>query len=130
MVRSKRANENVRLLRVGENLRHALAEILAREEVPEPALKGRSITVSAVEVSPDLRHADVYVLPLLGENSDAVLPALNRQAGAFQRALGRRIRLKYIPRPAFKLDPSFAEADRIESLLKSEKVRRDLDDGD
>lgn len=126
MVRSKRASENVRLLRVGENLRHALAEILAREEIHDPALKGRSITVSSVEVSPDLRHADVYVMPLMGEGSEATLAALNRHAGMFQNALGRTVRMKYLPRPTFKLDPSFAEADRIESLLKSDKVRRDL----
>jgi len=128
MVRSKRANENVRLLRVGENIRHALAEILARDEIDDPELSARSITVSAVEVSPDLRHADVYVVPLMGEGSEATLAALNRHAGAFQKALGRTVRMKYLPRPTFKLDTSFAEADRIESLLRSERVRRDLDE--
>jgi len=65
MVRSKRSSENLRLLRVGETLRHALAEILARDEIDDPEISARTITVSAVEVSPDLRQADVYVLPLL-----------------------------------------------------------------
>jgi len=122
MVSSKRATGNVRLLRVAETIRHALSEILGRAEITDPDLAGLSVTVS-----PDLRHADVYVVPLMDERAEAAVAALNRHAAGLQHALGSAIRLKYLPRLTFKHDTSFAEADRIETLLKSEAVRRDLD---
>lgn len=127
MVSSKRASESVRLLRVGETIRHALSEILGRGPIADPDLAGLSVTVSAVEVSPDLRHADVYVAPLLDERAEEAVAALNRHAALLQGALSGEIRLKYLPRLTFKHDTRFAEADRIESLLNSAAVRRDLD---
>lgn len=121
---------NVRLLRVGENLRHALSDILSREEVRDPELFGRSITVSEVDVSPDLRHATVFVVPLGGERAEAAATALNRHAGPIRAALGRKVEMKYLPRLRFAIDESFAEAERVEALLNSEKVRGDLDRGE
>lgn len=120
---------NVRLLRVGETIRHALSDILAREDFRDPDFDPRRITVSAVEVSPDLRHADIFVVPMLGDAADPALAALGRSAAFLRRELGRRVVLRYLPDLHFKLDESFGEGDRIEALLRSEKVRRDLEAG-
>jgi len=128
MARQKKG-ESVRLLRVGENLRHALSEIMARGELDDSLPAGATVTVSAVEVSPDLRHADVFVMPILGAQENAVLDALNRDAGSLRMRLAGMVRMKYMPRLVFRIDPSFAEADRIEALLRSERVQRDLKTG-
>lgn len=120
---------NVRLLRVGESVRHAVADILAREEFRDPDLRGVSVTVSEVRVSADLRNATVFVLPLAGAEADKVLAALNRVGGFIRHRLGNEIRLKYLPHLTFELDESFSEAERIRRLLDSDKVRQDLDDG-
>lgn len=125
MVKAGRG-DNVRLLRVGEAIRHALAAILARDELRDPELSGAAITVSAVEVSPDLRHAEVFVMPLLGRNSEAVIAALNRNAPRLRAGVARAVTLKYLPRLVFRGDDSFDEAERVETLLRSERVRRDL----
>lgn len=119
--------DNVRLLRVGEAIRHALAGIFARDELRDEELAGVAITVSAVEVSPDLRHAEVFVMPLLGRNSGAVIAALNRYAPRLRADVARTVTLKYMPRLVFRGDDSFAEAERVETLLRSDRVRRDLD---
>lgn len=126
MVKAGRG-EKVRLLRVGEAIRHALAEIFARDDVRDKDLEGVAITVSAVDVSPDLRHAEVFVMPLLGRNSDAVIAALNRNAPRLRAGIARAVTLKYLPRLVFRGDESFAEAERVDLLLRSERVRRDLD---
>ncbi len=128
MARQKKG-ESVRLLRVGENLRHALSEIMARGELDDSLPTGATVTVSAVKVSPDLRHADVFVMPILGAQENAVLDALNRDAGSLRTRLAGMVRMKYMPRLVFRIDPSFAEADRIEALLRSERVQRDLKTG-
>lgn len=117
----------VRLLRVGEAVRHALSEILRRGDVHDPELAGASLTIGEVRVSPDLRHAEVYALPLGGVNEAAVIRALNRHAPYIRGQLAGKVRMKYLPKLHFKLDATFDEADRIESLLHDPKVARDLE---
>jgi ribosome-binding factor A len=119
-----------RLLRVGEVLRHALSEILREEDVRDPELEGVSVTVTEVRPSPDIRHATVFVEPLGGKNADAIVDALNRHRGFLRGALGHRITMKFTPELRFVEDTSFAEAERIEGILRSEKVSRDLQGGD
>ena len=118
-----------RLLRVGENLRHALSDVLARGQVRDPDLQGVSVTVSEVDVSPDLRHASVFVMPLGGDPEGRVLKALNANSGFFRGQLSSKVRMKYLPRLLFKLDESFQQATSIEALLKTPRVSRDLDAG-
>ncbi|RME61789.1 MAG: 30S ribosome-binding factor RbfA [Alphaproteobacteria bacterium] len=121
---------SVRMLRVGESLRHAIAGMLARGEVHDDLLSRASITVSEVRLSADLRHATAFVMPLAGVAREAVLAALNRAAPALQGRLGRTMRMKFTPRLVFRLDESFDEASRIDRLLADPKVRRDLDPAD
>lgn len=120
-----------RQLRVGELLRHALAEILARGEIRDPDLDGVSVTITQVKPSPDMRHAVVFCEPLGGKNAGPVLAALNRHKGFIRGLMGRTIALRFTPELRFMEDTSFAEAEKIETLLKSERVARDLskDDG-
>lgn len=126
MTSRRGGGQNVRLLRVGENIRHVLSDILAREQVPSPGFDVHRVTISAVEVSPDLRHADVFIVPMFDEAKDATLAALGRAAPVMRRLLARRITLKYLPELHFRFDMSFGEGDRIEALLRSERVRRDI----
>lgn len=120
--------KSVRLLRVGEQLRHVLAELLARGDVQDDVLATHSVTVTQVKVSPDLRHATVFVEPLGGADEEAVLGALKRHARFLKGELGHRVRMKYMPDLVFRLDDSFATANRIDALLRSPKVARDLVD--
>jgi ribosome-binding factor A len=113
-------------LRVGEVLRHALSEILSRGEVRDPDLEGISVTVTQVKPSADLRHAIVFCEPLGGKNADRVIEALNRHRGYLRGLLGHAVRLRFTPELRFAEDDSFAEAEKIESLLKSARVQRDL----
>ena len=106
-----------RPLRVGEALRHALAELLARGEGLDPALDGVSITVSEVRVSPDLRHARAYVLPLGGDPSDTIVAALRAAAPRLRGPLARSIRLRYAPELEFEIGRSFEEAARMDAVL-------------
>lgn len=115
-----------RQLRVGEVLRHAISEILARGEVRDPDLEGVSVTVTQAKPSPDMRHAVIYCEPLGGKNADRIIGALNRHRGFVRGLLGHAIRLKFTPELRFVEDRSFAEAEKIETLLKSERVQRDL----
>ena len=127
-----------RQLRVGEVLRHVLSEILSRGEIRDPDLEGVSVTVTQVKPSADLRHAIVFCEPLGGKNADRVIEALNRHRGFVRGVLGHTIRLRFTPELRFAEDDSFAEAEKIETLLKSARVQRDLkgasdndaDDGD
>ena len=123
-----------RQLRVGEMLRHALAEILNRNEIRDPDLDGVSVTITQVKPSPDMRYATVYCEPLGGENAKQIVAALNRHKGFLRGEMGHRIAIKFTPELRFVEDESFAEAQRIENILKSERVSRDLsspsDDGD
>jgi ribosome-binding factor A len=114
-------------------LRHALADILRKVEIRDPELEGKSITVTQVKASPDMRHATVFVEPLGGREAETIVGALNRHRGLLRGELGHAIALKFTPELRFVEDTSFAEAERIERLLHSEKVARDLaapdDDG-
>jgi ribosome-binding factor A len=117
-----------RQLRVAEVIRRALSEILARGEVHDPELAGVSVTVAEARVSPDLRHATVYVLPLGGVNTEAVLAALTRNRGELRRLVTDRIELKHSPDLSFRADTRFDQMDRTRELMRSPAVRRDLED--
>ena len=116
-----------RQLRVGEMLRHALATILLRGETRDPDLEGVSVTVTQVIPSGDMRHATAFVEPLGGRNAGAVVSALNRHKSFLRGEMGRMITLKFTPELRFVEDRSFGEAEKIETLLKSERVQRDLE---
>lgn len=123
--------QSVRLLKVGERVRHILSELLARQEVHDDVLAARSVSVTEVRMSPDLRQARVYVKPLLGEEEDVVLKALRTNTAYLQREVAQRLGLKFAPKLKFQADESFDEAFRIETLLNDPRVARDLDgDGD
>jgi ribosome-binding factor A len=119
-----------RQLRVGELIRHAVAEVLARGEAPDPVLTANPITVPEVRMSPDLRLATAYVMPLGGRNKKAVLAALERNNKTLRTAVARRVNLKFAPEVRFRIDERFDEAERIEKLLRSPEVARDLDKKD
>jgi ribosome-binding factor A len=121
---------SVRLLKVGEQVRHVLSELLLRQEVHDDVLTAHSVSVTAVRMSPDLRHAHVFVKPLLGEDEEAVLKALRTHTAYFQREVTRRLKLKYAAKLKFLGDESFDEAARIAALLADPKVARDLSRGD
>ncbi len=118
-----------RQLRVGEEIRHRLSEILMRDEVRDPDLAGRSITVTQVQVSPDMKQARVYARPLAGdvETSKKVIAALNRSAGFLRGRLGREITIRHTPELRFATDDSFDAADALDRLLRSKPVARDLE---
>ncbi|ACG79844.1 ribosome-binding factor A [Phenylobacterium zucineum HLK1] len=115
-----------RQLRAGELVRHALVEIFREEEINDPVLAGVSVTVTEVRVSPDLRHATVFVEPLGGEHADEVVQALNRHARFLRGHLGRAIELRFTPELKFLHDESFNEAARMAKLFDDPKVRQDL----
>ena len=122
---------SVRQLRVGEELRHALAEVLGRGELRDPNLRGRAITVTEVRVSPDLKRAIAFVTPLGDESTDSgILMALGRASSYLQGEIGRRIRLKFTPRLSFEFDDRFEYASKIDNLLREPGVSRDLADGE
>lgn len=129
----KRANANQgrapsqRQLRVGELIRHALAEIIQRGDVHDPAFEGKVITVPEVRVSPDLKHATAFVMPLGGQGAPEVLEAFERNKKYLRGEVAHRIHLRYAPELRFAIDTSFDEGDRIDALLRSPEVRRDLD---
>jgi ribosome-binding factor A len=121
-----------RQLRVGEMLRHALSQILVRCEIRDPDLEGVSVTVTQVKPSPDMRHATIFVEPLGGKNAKQIVTALNRHKAFLRGEMGHMIELKFTPELRFIEDESFSEAQKIEDILKSERVQRDLkadDDG-
>jgi len=115
-----------RQLRVGEGLRHALADVFGRGVLRDPDIIDRSITVTEVRPSPDLKNATVYVMPLGGGDIDSLLKGLGRCAPFLTAEVSKRVYLKFAPRLRFELDNSFEHADRIESLLRSPEVARDL----
>jgi len=123
------------MLRVGEMLRHALADVLYRNEIRDPDLDGVSVTITQVKPSPDMRYATVYCEPLGGQNGKEIVAALNRHKGFLRGEMGKLISTKFTPDLRFVEDESFAEAEKIENILKSERVSRDLvppdeEDGD
>ncbi len=127
---SRPEDQSVRLLKVGERVRHILSELLARGEAHDEILRAHNISVTEVRMSPDLRNAKVYVKPLLGEDEAVVVKALRTNTAFFQREVAQRLGLKFAPKLQFRADESFDEASRIESLLDDPKVRRDLDEDD
>jgi ribosome-binding factor A len=116
-----------RQLRVGEEIRHILAEVLSRGHTGDNLLDNTSITVSEVRVSPDLGHASVYVLPLGGLHTTEILKALKDKAGFFRKEVARKLTTRVAPRLVFHADTSFDEANRIEVLLKTPRVRQDIE---
>jgi ribosome-binding factor A len=119
-----------RSLRAGELVRHAVAEILTRGEVHDEVIETHLITVPEVRMSPDLRVATVYVLPLGGHDNAAVLAALDRNRRYLRGEIARRVNLKFAPDIRFRIDERFDEAERIDRLLRTPQVRRDLDSDD
>lgn len=127
---SARSGPTQRQLRVGEVLRHALSDALSRGEIRDPDLDGISVTITQVKPSPDMRHATVFCEPLGGQRVKEVLAALNRHKGFIRGLMGKLIALKFTPELRFVEDTSFSEAEKIEILLKSARVARDLADDD
>ncbi len=119
-----------RQLRVGEEIRHALAGILMRGELHDPDLENVSVTVTAVDVSPDLRNATAYVTPLGGTHQAEVVAGLNRCAKWLRGQVAGQVRLKFAPNITFRLDQSFDQAERVEALLRAPSVAADLADPD
>lgn len=117
-----------RQLRVGETIRRALSEILARGDVHDPDLNRMSITVGEVRVSPDLRIATVYVCPLGGRGQEDILKLMARNKGELRRLLGKKIQLKFTPDLRFQIDLTFDQMDATRRMLSQEDVRRDLED--
>ncbi|WP_411816696.1 30S ribosome-binding factor RbfA [Hyphococcus sp. DH-69] len=115
-----------RQLRAGELLRHALVEVLQREELTDPALAGVSVTVSEIRISPDLKQASAFVAPLGGGNEREVVAALNKVSPYLRSLVGKKIEMKYTPAIKFLSDDTFAEAKKIDELLARPDVRRDL----
>ena len=123
---STKEQQSVRVLKVGERVRHILSELLARGEAHDDVLRATTVSVTEVRMTPDLRNAKVYVKPLLGEDEDVVIKALRTNTAFFQREVAKRLGLKFAPKLNFQPDESFDEASRIDQLLNDPKVARDL----
>jgi len=117
-----------RQLRVGELIRHALSDILLRGDVHDPALEGAVVTVPEVRMSSDLKVAMVFVVPLGGKDGAAIVEAFERNRKFLRGDVAHRVNLRYAPDLKFRLDTSFDEGDRIDALLRTPEVKRDLDD--
>jgi ribosome-binding factor A len=117
---------SVRLLRVGEQVRHVLSELLQRGEVHDDVLQSHLVSVTEVRMSPDLRHATVFVKPLLGQDEDVVLKALRQNTAFFQREVAQRVRTKYAAKLKFLADESFDEGSHIDRILRTGHVAQDL----
>lgn len=122
-------DKSVRTLRVGEQVRHILSEILQRGDVHDDTLARHMVSVTEVRMSPDLRHATVFVKPLLGRDEDAVLKALRQNTAYLQREVAHRVQNRYAAKLKFLADESFDEGTHIEQLLRRPEVARDLDQG-
>ncbi|MBU0554563.1 MAG: 30S ribosome-binding factor RbfA [Alphaproteobacteria bacterium] len=122
---------SVRLLRVGEQVRHVLADVLQRGDVHDDVLATHVVTVTEVRMSPDLRHATVFVKPLLGRDEEVVLKALRTNTAYLQREVAKRVKMKFAAKLKFISDESFEEGSHIDAILRSPKVARDLsEDGE
>ena len=126
--------QTVRVLKVGERVRHILSELLARQEVHDDVVSASNISVTEVRMTPDLRNATAYVKPMLGAGpnvgEDDVVKALRQNTAFLQREVAKRLGLTFAPTLKFRKDESVAKADRIEALLRDPKVARDLDADD
>ncbi|TFI59392.1 30S ribosome-binding factor RbfA [Sphingomonas parva] len=121
---------SVRLLRVGEQVRHALSDILMRGDVHDAVLASHLVSVTEVRMSPDLRHATVFVKPLLGQDEATVLKALRTNTAYLQRTVAQRVNTKYAAKLKFIVDESFDEGSHIDRILRSPVVARDLGEQD
>ena len=119
---------SVRLLKVGEQVRHVLSDVLQRGDVHDATLEKHLVSVTEVRMSPDLRHATVFVKPLLGQDEEVVLKALRTNTAFFQGEVARRVNTKYAAKLKFLADDSFDEGTRIDTLLRAPKVAQDLGD--
>jgi len=117
---------NQRPLRVGEEIRHILADIFIRSECRSPDLFDANITISEVRVAPDMKNATAFFMPLAGQNKEKLLKALKDSAPEIRHLVSQRIKLRYTPKIHFLLDESYEVAQKIETLLKSPEVARDL----
>jgi ribosome-binding factor A len=124
--RDQSVGASQRQLRVGELIRHKLADMLARGEVHDPVIETHMITVPEVRMTADLRLATIYIMPLGGRDEKQVLDALERNKRYMRGEIARRVNLKFAPEIRFRIDDRFAEAERIEQLLRTPVVRRDL----
>lgn len=116
-----------RQLRVGEELRHALSRILMRGDLHDPLLAEANLTVTEVRVSPDLKNATAFVVPLGGRGGGEIVAALNRAAAFLRGQVGHEVHLRHVPRLTFQADRSFDEADKINALLHDPRVQRDVE---
>jgi ribosome-binding factor A len=128
--RESKSAPSQRQLRVGELIRHAVSDLLTRGDVHDPALEGRLVTVPEVRMAPDLRLATIYVMPLGGEDANTVIDALERNKKFLRSEIAQRVNLKFAPDIRFRVDERFDEAERIEKLLRTPAVQRDLDRGE
>jgi ribosome-binding factor A len=124
--RDQASGGSQRQLRVGELIRHELAEMLSRGDIHDPVIEGHMITVPEVRVTPDLRLATIYVMPLGGRDLEAVIEALERNKRYVRGVIAQRVNLKFAPEIRFHIDERFEEAERIEKLLRTPAVQRDL----
>jgi ribosome-binding factor A len=126
MKQNQNEERSVRTLRVGEQVRHILSEILQRGDVHDETLASHMVSITEVRMSPDLRHATVFVKPLLGKDEEAVLKALRTNTAYLQREVAHRVKMKYAAKLKFLADESFDEGSHIETLLRDPKVAQDL----
>lgn len=124
------AGPSQRQLRVGELVRHALAEILQRGEVPDPVLERAVITIPEVKMSPDLKLATAYVMPLGGKDADKVVAALEKNKRFLRGEVGHRVDLRSVPELRFRIDTSFDVGAKMDALLDRPEVRRDVESRD
>ena len=125
---NKPTGPSQRMLRVGELVRHALAAMFARGEIEDDALRGSVITVPEVRMTPDLKIANAYIMPLGGQHAEEIVEALNRHRKFVRGRVAPQINMKFAPEVRFYVDDTFEEATRIDSILRSDKVQRDLGD--
>jgi len=128
--RDNAAGGSQRQLRVGELVRHAMAEMLARGDVHDPVIEGHLITVPEVRMTADLRLATIYIMPLAGRDAEEVVAAFERHKKFLRGEIAHRVNLKFAPDIRFRIDERFAEAERIDKLLRSPAVKRDLEHED
>src|ERR1700728_3403923 len=128
--RDSSAGGSQRQLRVGELIRHELADMLSRGDIRDPVIERHMVTVPEVRMSPDLRLAPVYILPLGGRDGEPVLEAFDRNKKYVRGEIARRVNLKFAPEIRFRIDERFDEAERIEKLLRTPVVQRDLNSPD
>ena len=126
MVATTQETRSVRLLRVGEQVRHALSEILMRGDVHDELLAKHPVSITEVRMSPDLRHATVFIKPLLGKDEEAVLKAMRTNTAYLQREVAARIQTKYAAKLKFLADESFDEGHHIDTILRKPRVAQDL----